>query len=159
MADLSHDAMYHVYFVPTIADLSAPTTTEITSGTRLDPRMTPTGLTRDASTDTKDTSKLNSTFSTQAVGRRSFNLSIEIVREVGDTSGVEAALQYGVLGNLVVCDEVDSGTALASGDKVEVYPVQVGQGNKSAPAANEDQKITYSFMNTADPVLDAAMGV
>ena len=26
MADLAHDAMYHVYFVPTIANPSAPTT-------------------------------------------------------------------------------------------------------------------------------------
>jgi len=156
MADLAHDGMYLVYFVPTLTNPASPSVAAITAGTALHARMTPGGLKRDASTDSKDTSKLNSTFSTAGAGRRHFDLSIEFVREVGDTSGVEAALVYQANGYIVIRDDKLSSVALAAGDKVEVYPVQVEQPSKSAPAANEDQKITVGFAMTGDPSLGVA---
>lgn len=157
MADLSHDGMYKVAWVPTIADTAAPTTTELGAGVDLECRITPTGLTREASTERKDTSKLCSTFSTQSAGRRSFNLQVVVVRQEGDTDGVEAALVYKANGFLVIRDNAPSATDWTAADEVEVYPVQVDQPSKSAPAANEDQTITVGFALTGDPVLDAAV--
>ncbi len=164
MADLAHDGMYLVAFVPTIVNKAAPTVAEINAGTDLECRLTPTGLTREGSTETKDTSKLCSTFNTQSAGRRSFNLSVVAVREEGDTTGVEAALVYKALGYLVIRDDKLSGTEVGgtgwtAADKCEVYPVQAMQPNKSAPAANEDQTITVGFAMTGNPALNAVVAI
>lgn len=158
MPDLAHDGMYLVTFVPGgCANKAAPTVTELESGIALECRLTPTGLTREASTERKDTSKLCSTFSTQSSGRRSFNLQVVAVREVGDTAGVEAALTYKALGDLVIRDDAPATQPYAPDDTAEVYPVQCDQPSKAPPAANEDQTITYGFALTADPVLDAVV--
>jgi len=158
MADLGHDGMYRVAFMPGgFANKSAPTVTELESAIQLECRLTPTGLTREASTEWKDSSKLCSTFSTQTAGRRSFNIQVVAVREVDDTTGVEAALTYKVLGDLAIRDNKLGAEPWTAADTAEVYPVQVGQPNKSAPAANEDQTITYGFGMTGDPVLDAVV--
>lgn len=158
MADLSHDGMYRVVFVPGgVADKSAPTVTELEGGVALECRLTPTGLTREASTERKDTSKLCSTFATQSAGRRSFNLQAVYVRETDDAAGVEAALTYKATGDLVISDDTLATEAWVADDKAEVYPVQCDQPSKSAPAANEDQTVTVGFALTGDPVLDATV--
>lgn len=162
MPDLAHDGNYLVTFVPGgLTNKAAPTKTELDGGVALECRLTPTGLTREASTERKDTSKLCSTFSTQSAGRRSFNLQVVAVREEGDTSGVEAALVYKALGDLVIRDnklsEDNGGTGWTAADEAEVYPVQCDQPTKSAPAANEDQTVTVGFAMTGDPVLDAVV--
>lgn len=157
MADLTHDASYLVYFVPTLSTPATPSTAAIVAGTQLDTRMTPSGLDRGAGNDTVDTSKLNSTYTTAAVGRRNFNPTITIVR--GDATGevaVETALAFKATGFLVIRDNKPSGTALASGDKVDVFPVQIGVQQKAAPAANELQTITYNLTMTADAYLNVA---
>lgn len=156
--DLAHDGMYKVTFVPGgLTDKAQPKVTELTAGVDLECRLTPTGLTREASTERKDTSKLCSTFSTQSSGRRSFNLQIVAVREDGDATGVEAALVYKADGDLVIRDNKLASVDWAVADDAEVYPVQCDQPSKSAPAANEDQTITVGFALTGDPVLDAAV--
>ena len=156
MADLAHEANYLVAFVPgdtTISNLLAPSAATIISGVDLEARITPTGLSRESTTDRKDTTKLNSTFGTQSTGRRNFNLSVVAVREVGDTAGVEAALTYKALGFLVIRDYLPSTTAWAATQKCEVYPVQCDNPNKAAPAVNEDQMMTFGFAMRAQPEL------
>lgn len=160
MADLAHEGNYRVTFVPgenAITNKNAPTTTQLGTGIELAPRVSPTGLTREPSTDRKDTSKLNSTFTTQSTGRRSFNISVQFVREVGDTAGLEAALTYQALGFLVIRDSVSSATAWTAAQKAEVYPVQVDQPAKSSPAVNEDQMITVGFAMRDEPALAATV--
>ncbi|HET7407963.1 MAG TPA: hypothetical protein VFJ21_12625 [Mycobacteriales bacterium] len=163
MTDLRHDGNYLVTWVPGggagggIADLSAPTTTELAAGIQLECRLTPTGLTREPSTEMIDNSKLCSTFGSQIAGRTSYNLQIVAVREEGDTSGVEAALTQYAEGYFVVRDDKPATQAYAAADNVEVYPAQVANVAKSTPAANELQTITYTFANTDAPVLDAAV--
>jgi hypothetical protein len=157
MPDLAHEGNYLVTWVTTIADKAEPTVTELGAGVDLEGRITPTGVTREPSTDKKDTSKLNSTFSTQSTGRRSFNLSVQYVREETDTGGLEAALVYKALGYLVIRDNIAASTAYAASQEVEVYPVQVDQPAKSPPAANEDQMITVGFSMRDEPALDAVV--
>ncbi|MGH9006030.1 MAG: hypothetical protein ACRDYV_23130 [Acidimicrobiia bacterium] len=157
MTDLAHDGQYRVAFVPTIADLAAPTVAEIGAGVDMECRITPTGLQREWSTERKDTSKLCSTFSTQSSGRRSVSLQIVYVREESDTTGLENALVYKADGFLVVRDDEAADNAWAATDKCEVYPVQCDQPSKSSPAANEDQTITVGFSMTGEPELEAVV--
>jgi hypothetical protein len=158
MADLAHEGNYLVAFVPGVAgipNIASPSAATIISGCDLEARITPTGLARDSSTDRKDTTKLNSTFGTQSVGRRNFTLSVTAVREVGDTAGVEAALTYKAFGFLVIRDHLAATTGWATGQKCEVYSVQCDNPNKQPPAVNEDQTMVFGFAMVAEPNLSA----
>jgi hypothetical protein len=158
MADLAHEANYRVTWVAgelTITNPAAPTTTILNAGVALEGRLTPTGLARDSATDRKDTTKLNSTFGTQSVGRRNFTLSVTAVRDSVDTGGVEAALTYKALGWLVIRDNIVATTAWTAAQTCEVYPVQVDNPNKAAPAVNEDQTMMFGFALRNQPTLNA----
>jgi hypothetical protein len=107
MADLGFDGMIWVWWVPTIADISAPkAATEINAAGAvvLHTRLTPDGLTTGAGSDTIDTSKMSSTFNTKIVGRRNFDgLQLKYVR--GDATNeklLDTTLIYRASGYLVV---------------------------------------------------------
>jgi hypothetical protein len=156
MADLGFDGMVACWFVPTIADISAPkAATEINAvgALALHPRLTPDGLKTPAGTDNIDNSKMASTFTTHKVGRRKFDgLSIKYIR--GDAVGEAAfdtTLVYQASGYLVVRRSVASSVAAAAAQKVEVYPVQCEEPVYSDPAPNALQDVTVNFQLTSDP--------
>ena len=156
MADLGFDGKISVWFVPTIADITAPkAATEINGGTTvtLHTRLTPDGLTTGAGSDTIDTSKMSSTFTTHIVGRRNFDgLQVKYVR--GDATAealLDTTLVYQATGYLVVRRNKVSTTAAATGDKVEVYPVQCGEPQYDSPAPNAMQTVVVPLTLTSDP--------
>ena len=160
MADLAHEANYRVSFVAgelTITNPASPTVAQLNGGVALEGRLTPTGLSRESTTDRKDTTKLNSTFGTQSTGRRNFNLSVVAVREATDVGGVEAALTFKALGWLAIRDNVAATTAWTAAQVVEIYPVQCDNPNKAAPAVNEDQQMTFGFAMRGQPTLNAVV--
>ena len=108
MADYGFDGMIKVGWVPTIADISAPTVAELTAGVDLEDHLTPDGLATPSDTAEIDNSKLSSTFNTAVVGRRNFNgLSVTYVRGSDvDAQAVEDALIYQASGYLVVRRDV-----------------------------------------------------
>ena len=156
MADLGFDGLISVWWVATIADMSAPkAATEIgAAGTvTLHTRLTPDGLATGAGSDTIDTSKMSSTFNTKIVGRRNFDgLQLTYVR--GDAVNeklLDTTLVYRASGYLVVRRDKLSTTAIAASDKVEVYPCQVGEPQYSSPAPNALQTVVVPLTLTADP--------
>src|SRR5437764_15350805 len=139
MADLGFDGLISVWWVPTIADISAPkAATEINAvgSVVLHTRLTPDGLTTGAGSDTIDTSKMSSTFNTKIVGRRNFDgLQLKYVR--GDATSeklLDTTLVYRASGNLVVRRNTLSTVAATVADKVEVYPVQCQEPQYDSPA-------------------------
>jgi hypothetical protein len=150
MSDLFDDGNTRVSFVPAIATLSAPTTTELNAGTALESYITPAGLQIKASTATVDTSNLASTFTTQAVGRRSIAISVEFKRQT-PTDVAYNLLPYRTSGYLVVRRTKAATVAWTSGDVIEAYPVTTGEPELAPPAANEVAKFTSSMMVTSDP--------
>ena len=150
MSDLFDDGNTRVSFVPSIATISAPTTTELNAGTALESYITPAGLQIKASTATVDTSNLASTFTTQGVGRRSFTITVEMKRQT-PTDTAYNLLPYRTSGYLVVRRTKTSTTPWTSGDVIEVYPVTTGEPELAPPAANEVAKFTSSMMVTSDP--------
>lgn len=156
MSDVFNDGNIAAWFVPTIADISAPkASTEIgaVGSLALHTRMTPDGLKVPASTDTIDNSKMASTFTTNVVGRRKFD-GLSVKYQVGDQTGDKAfdtTLVYRAQGYLVVRRGVAASQAPAAADVVEVYPVECQEPIVTDPAPNTIQEKTVNFTLTGDP--------
>lgn len=156
MADLISDGKTRVAWLASVANINAPTTTELNAGADYTQRITPDGLKLDPSTADVDTSSLASKFDTKTVGRVGYDVELTFKR--GSTPSDDApftTLKYGVSGFLVVRRGVDYATAWTTAQKVEVYPITCGEPQNSSPAANEVLKFVSS-MKVTDPPASAA---
>lgn len=163
---LVHDGMYLVTWVDEIADPSAPTIAELTAeggAIDLQCQITPDGLSREASDEAVDTSRLCSVFTTQRVGRTSFEVSLTLVRldeqamSDGGTDEAYHALVKNKMGYLVIRDNKRADVPYELDDEVEVYRVECGTRSKATPAANEQMTFTVPFMVLQDPNLEAVV--
>jgi hypothetical protein len=120
--------------------------------------ITPDGLVGfEPDTGDVDNSKINSTFTTTSAGRASFSGTLlRLIKQTG-TDTVYNTLVYGYATNIVVRRDVASGTAWASSDKVEVYPVQCGEVRNLAPEANAVHKYEVITKITSQPNLRASV--
>lgn len=159
---LVHDGMYRVSWVYTLAAPASPTVAEMNAGIALECQLTPDGLQRSAEDERIDVSQTSSTFSTERVGRTSFELALTLVRlDEAVPDVIDLAyhnLVKGTRGYLVVRDNRSSEAAWAEGDELEIYPVQVGTRSKATPAKNELQTFTLPLALRADPFLDVGAG-
>lgn len=153
MPDLTYEAMLKISFVSTITNIAAPTVSQLTAGIPLEQDLLPDGLNTPSDTASVDNSRMNSTFTTMTVGRRSFTgITVKYIRGTSTTqTAVASALIYGANGFLVVRRDKVSTAAWASGDKVEVYPVQIGELNPDSPAPNTLQAVEVPMMVTSEP--------
>lgn len=149
MADLLSDGNVRVTFATSISNIAAPTVAELNAGTALEAIITPDGLDISSDTAAVDTSALNSTFTTQAAGRRSYDIKLTFKR-LTPTDTALNLLPYRTSGYLVVRRTVASTTAWTIGQKAEVYPVQTGEASFLKPAANELAKFESTMFLTAD---------
>lgn len=149
MADLLSDGNVRVTFAVTIANIAAPTTAELNAGTALEGLITPDGLDIASTTAAVDTSSLNSTFTTQAAGRRSYDIKLTFKRQTPTDTALNL-FPYRTVGFLVVRRTIAASSAWAASQKVESYPIQTGEASLIKPAANEVQKFESIFFLTAD---------
>lgn len=158
MSDLINDGKTRVVWVSSIANINAPTTTELNAGSDFTARITPDGLKIDPSTADVDTSSLASTFDTKTVGRVGYDTELTFKR--GTTAGEDlpyTTLKYGVSGYLVVRRGVAYDTAWAASQKAEVYPITCGEPQNVSPAANEIMKFVSPMKVTAPPATAATV--
>ncbi|MFE4311496.1 hypothetical protein ACFRR6_36185 [Streptomyces sp. NPDC056891] len=158
MADLISDGKTRVVWLPTVANINAPTVAELNAGSDYTKRITPDGLKLDPTTADVDTSSLASKFDTGTVGRVSFDTEITFKR--GDNPTDDApftTLKYGVSGFLFVRRGVDFTTAWTAGQKVEGYPITCAEPANNAPAANEVMKFTSKMKVTDVPATSATV--
>lgn len=152
MADYGFDGMIKVSWVPTIANIGAPTLAELAAGVDMECRLTPDGLTTGAETAEVDSSKLCSTSNSAVVGRRTFTVGVKYVRgDDEEAQAVEEALVYGARGFLTVRRDLSATVDYAAAQKIEVYPAQVRQPNPDAPAANALQAVDVPMVVTKEP--------
>lgn len=149
MADLLTDGMTRVTFATTISNIAAPTTAELNAGTALESYITPDGLDISSSTAAVPLGALNSTFDTEAAGRRQYDIKLTFKRQT-PTDAALNLLPYRTSGYLIVRRTVTSSTAWTASQKVEVYPVQAGEPSFIKPAPNEVAKFETTFFLTAD---------
>lgn len=158
MADSLADGNTRVDWVPTIASTSAPTTTELNAGTRLDTFMTPDGLVGfEPDTADVDTSALSSTFDFKVAGRASFSGTMLRLKKQGAADTFYASSTRDTTGYVVVRRNVDADTAWASAQKIEVYPVTLGETRNLPPESNAVAKWELPTKISSEPVIRAAV--
>jgi hypothetical protein len=158
VADIVVDGFTRVAYVPTIANTSAPTTTELNAGVLLTSVLTPDGVKGfEPSTADVDNSSLASTFDTKTIGRDSFSNTMLTMKKQSGTDTAYATLTRGTAGYIVIRRYMDQSTAWASTQVVEVYPIICGQTRNLAPVANSVTKWEVDTKITNTPNVRAAI--
>jgi hypothetical protein len=160
MADITADGKTRVYWVPTIANIQAPTTTELNAGIALQSTMTADGLSGfNPDTADVDTSALDSTFNTVVNGRTSFsNTLLRLKRQtpvLSDT--IFNTLVRDTAGYVAVRRSVAASTAWTSTQPCEVYPALCEEVSRLDPAPNTVERYEVGLKITASPALRSAV--
>lgn len=158
MADITSDGKTRAYWVTSISNQNAPTTTELNAGFDLTSTLTADGLAGlNPDTADVDTSSLASTFSTTINGRTSFsNTQLTLKRQSG-TDTIFTTLVRDTAGFLVVRRSVAQATAWTSAQAIEVYPALCEEVSRMDPAPNTVERYVIGLKITASPSLRAAV--
>jgi hypothetical protein len=158
MPDITSDGKVRVYWVTTISNQNAPTTTELNAGIALQSTLTADGLNGlNPDTADVDTSALDSTFTTNVNGRTSFsNVMLRLKKQSG-TDTIFTTLTRDTAGFLVVRRSVASTTAWTTAQGVEVYPALCEEVSRLDPAPNTVERYEIGIKITASPSLRAAV--
>jgi hypothetical protein len=143
MADIIMDGFVKVWSVPTIANIAAPTTSELNAGTNLGALLLKDGLrgfTPD--TGTVDTTALSSTYGTNAPGLIALSKgSLWFKAQTQATETIRQVFVAQYTTNIVIRRNGKVETAAwASADWQEVWPIKVGARIDGDFASNEVQK-------------------
>lgn len=158
MADIISDGRTKVAFVTTIADITAPTVTELGAGTELQHVITPDGLVGfEATTAEVPNDSLASTFDTKTIGRDSFSGTLLRLKKQATTDTVYDLLTKGTSGYIVIRRDLPESDPWAASQDVEVYPVICGQTRLLAPEANTVRRYEVPTMVTDEPELRATV--
>jgi hypothetical protein len=156
MADIVGDGMIRVSWVTTISNTAAPTVAEINAGVSLEGLITPDGYNVTTSEAEVDNSALNSTDDTRLPGRRADSIEITFKHQ-GDGAAPFTTFASKPVGYIVERTSVAATTAFATSQKVRVFPVQAGNRNKLARAANEVEKFSVKFYKSSAAVDQATV--
>jgi hypothetical protein len=153
VADALSDGNIRVYSVPSIANIAAPTTTELNAGTDLTPLMTPDGLVGfEPDTAAVDNAKLNSTFNTQQPGRASWSGTLLRFFKQTGTDTVHNTLIRGYTTNIVVRrGGIAYGTAWDDSADAGGVPGGVRAAPQLAPEANAVERYEVPLFITSQP--------
>jgi hypothetical protein len=156
VADIIGDGRTRVDWVPTIADIEAPTAAEINAGVRVSQWMTKDGLVGfQPETADAPTSGIESTFDTAVNGRRTFSgMMLRLKKQTGTDTAYDTLLPD-TTGYVVIRRSVAATTAIGSGQKVQVYPVMVGEARWLDPEDNMPERYEIPLKPTAEPSLRA----
>lgn len=147
-------------FVPSVANKSAPTTTEINAGTDLTAFLKRDGLTTPKSGKTISLADVSSPFDKTGAGTYGGDaMTLKFYRDSvsgSDTAWstlvpLSAAAPAGTEGFLVVRRFGGASVAFATGNVVEVWPVSVISREMDAIAENEAQSFTVMCAVTDEP--------
>ncbi len=143
-------------FAPSVANIAAPTTTEINAGIRLSTNMLEaTGFAPD--TAGVATSGIEDGFDTSVPGRRTFNNMRHRFKRQPGTDTVYNTLVPDAAGYLIRRRSVNVDTAYASAQKVEVYPVTVGEPSVVDFEPNSVERFDVPYFPNGQPNLRAAV--
>lgn len=158
MADSLTDGNIRIAYVPAISNQASPTTTELNAGILLQSIVTADGLEGyEATTADVDNTAIDSTFDTLTIGRDSYSGTMLRFKKQTGTDTVYDTLVRGVTGFIVIRRDTTSTTSWTSGQKVEVYPVIMGQARFLKPEPNSIRKYEVPTKINAAPTLRATI--
>lgn len=158
MADIIGDGKERWDWVPAIANIAAPTTTELNAGIRISQWMTKDGATGFAP-DTADapTSSIESTFDTNVNGRRSFNNPRLRFKKQDGSDTAYTTLIPDAVGYVTRRKSLAAATAFASTQPLQVFPVMCGEAAWLDQDDNMPERFDVPMKITAQPNLRAAV--
>ncbi len=156
--DIPNDGKTRVSYVPSVANLAAPTVAELNAGLLLQSLITADGLIGwEAETADVPTDALDSTFETKTIGRDSFSGTMLRLKRQAGTDTAFTTLTRGTTGYIVIRRYVTSTTAWAAGQKVNVYPIVCGQTRELQPEANSVARYEVPMKISDSPELRATV--
>jgi hypothetical protein len=158
MPDITADGKTRVYWVTSIANINAPTTSELNAGIALHSTLTADGLNgfQPATADV-DTSALDSTFNTVVNGRTSFDNTTLRLKKQSGTDTIFTTLTRDTAGYVAIRRSVTASTAWASAQAVEVYPALCGEVSRMDPEPNSLERYEIPIKITSSPALRSAV--
>lgn len=147
MAQRVYDGRTSVWFVTTIADITAPTIAEIEAGTDLSCYVTKDGFAPNVSTNNVDSGVLCDDFDGQVPGTHGADLTLTMIRDDGASPG-DVAWDLWVKnteGYIVWLPFTDPEDGPAAGDPAEVWQGQMHQKSSANSATNTRQTFTAPF--------------
>lgn len=145
-------------WVPTIANIAAPTTTELNAGLLLTFLITRDGLMGfEPTTNKVDNSSIGDIFDISSAGTDTFNDSGFRLKKQTGTDTAHTTLVKGTAGYTVIRRDIDRNTAWASSQKVEVYPSVCGRRKRLAPEKDTVARYEVPIFITSEPNIDAAV--
>lgn len=145
-----YEGNLEAYYVPAIADKTAPTVAEMTAGTRLTPSLTADGVQPNHTENTVSTDMLSG-FIKQSIGTEGVTFNLRMLRDFETSTDTVYDLfdERGKDGFLVLSD---TGAGQTAGDVVEVYPAQFGRRKRAQSGANAHN--AFTVMCTVDDDFD-----
>lgn len=161
MSLFAYDGMTKVTFVKTIADISGPTTAELTANDAIDlsDYLTKDGWQPQVNNNSVDAGKLSETFDANVPG--TWGGSIEITCLRNNEAGEDLAwstLKYGLTGYAVVRFGQPEAEDYEDGDRVEVWPVIAAQSQMGGTSTNTNATFTTTLNVPSQPDLYAIVG-
>lgn len=147
-----------VAWVPSIADIAGPTTTELNAGDDLSPFITKDGVNTPANQNMVDNATITDRFDAQLVGSFGGPLTLTMYRDNVEADDPYELFEWGDEGFIVIRYGVDYATGWTNGQRVEVYPAQAHEPVMAPSAANENAKFTIQFAVTSQPDKRAVVG-
>lgn len=158
MSRFASDGKIKAVWCTTIADISAPTTTELGAGTDITTFIAKNGLKLGGSQAMVDNGDISTSFEAEVIGTWKQDIELELFRDsvTADDDAWTLAV-WGTNGFLVVRRGLAYSTAWAAAQKCEVYPAQMGQPLMKDTAANENAKFTLKLAVTSTPNVKATV--
>src|SRR5690349_24835710 len=152
MPDIAGDGKIRVYWVTSISNQNAPTTTELNAGIDLTSTLTADGLNGfQPSTESVDVSSLASTFTANVNGRTSFDNTTLRLKKQSGTDTIFTTLTRDTAGYVVIRRSVTESTAWTTAQGVEVYPALCGEVARMDPEPNSVERYEIPLKITSSP--------
>lgn len=158
MPDIPVDGNTRVAWVPSCANIAAPTVAELNAGLLLQSTLTADGLVGfEPDTADVDNSSLASTFDTLTIGRDSYKGTMLRLKKQSGTDTVFSTLARGTSGFVAIRRDILETTAWATSQATEVYPVILGQRRRLAPQSNTVTRYEVPTKINAAPSLTSVV--
>ncbi|MGW5556850.1 phage tail tube protein [Micromonospora sp. NPDC003944] len=158
MPDIPGDGKTRVDWVPAIANINAPTVSELNAGIRVSRWITADGIVgfRPETADVP-TGNVESTFDTNTNGRRTFSGTMLRFKKQSGSDVVYTTMTPDVTGFITIRRSLPAANAFASAQPIQVFPVICGETAWMDPEPNTVERFEVPVKLTDQPALRAVV--